>query len=364
MAKIAFSIIMLIHGLIHLMGFLKAFKLGIVEQLTQDLSKPVGLIWGAAALLFVISVIIFSLNKDWWWIPAASAVIISQVLIFLAWHDAKFGTIANIIILIPVVAAYGIWGFNKMVSDESIQFTRLEKGEGKIITREMIDPLPQPVKKWMTAANILGKEFIRTVHLKQAGEMKTKPDGNWLPFKAEQYFKTELPGFYWIADVKIAPMIHIAGRDMYNNGNGHMLIKLLFLIPVVDAKGKTIDQGTMLRYIAEMIWFPTAALSEYISWEEIDSLSAKATMSYGDVTASGIFRFNTKGDCVQFEAKRYYDRKEGATLEDWLINVDDNSFEEFQGIRIPVKSSVTWKLETGDFNWLRLEIFDVVYNAE
>ncbi len=33
---------------------------------------------------------------------------------------------------------------------------------------------------------------------------------------------------------------------------------------------KEIHQGTLLRYLAETMWFPTAALNDYLTWEEMD----------------------------------------------------------------------------------------------
>jgi hypothetical protein len=141
-----------------------------------------------------------------------------------------------------------------------------------------------------------------------------------------------------------------------------MLIKLFSLFPVADSKGKETDQGTLLRYLAETVWFPSAALNNYIAWEEVDSTTAKATMSYKGTTASGVFKFNTDGDVVSFKTLRYYDRKEGSTLEEWLISIPENSYKEFEGIRIPAKSTVTWKLKTGDFTWYKLEVTDVEYN--
>jgi hypothetical protein len=42
--------------------------------------------------------------------------------------------------------------------------------------------------------------------------------------------------------------------------------------------------------------------------------------------------------------------------------MDENGYREFEGIRIPAKASVTWKLKTGDYNWFNLEINSVVYN--
>lgn len=59
------------------------------------------------------------------------------------------------------------------------------------------------------------------------------------------------PGFVWIVDVRAAPFLHLSGRDKYENGKWHILIKLLSLFPVVDAKEKEIDQGALLRYLGK-----------------------------------------------------------------------------------------------------------------
>ena len=85
-------------------------------------------------------------------------------------------------------------------------------------------------------------------------------------------------------------------------------------------------------------------------------------MSYGGVTASGFFKFAADGDVVSFAAKRYYDRKGEATLEDWFIQTDPDSYTEFEGVRIPARSEVTWKLKAGDFNWFKIEITAIHYN--
>ena len=115
MLRFIFAFILVVHGLIHLMGFAKAFKLAEVPQLTGSFSKPVGMLWFVTALLFVSSVLFFFLKKDWWWMVAAPAVLLSQILLFTQWSDAKFGTLANVIALVGTLLAYGSWSFNTMV---------------------------------------------------------------------------------------------------------------------------------------------------------------------------------------------------------------------------------------------------------
>ncbi|MGC9471801.1 MAG: DUF6920 family protein [Bacteroidales bacterium] len=369
--RILFFIIVMVHGLIHLMGFVQGWDLGKIDQLSgntlfplnKTLLRAAGAGWLLATLLFLTAGAGYILEKDWWCIPAMAGVILSQILIVLYWQDAKFGTATNLIILTVAIVGLGNRTFHRMVNRELIELhSGIPENPDTLHLRDF-QALPQPVRQWLGKSGVPGSPEIRSVCVKQEGEMRTTPEGKWMPLKAEQYFRTDRPGFIWIADVKATPLIHLAGRDKYINGKGHMLIKLLSLIPVADATGPHIDQGTLLRYLGETIWFPTAILSPCITWESIDSLSARATMAWGDIQASGTFLFNEKGEITGFEAERYYTRKEGPTLERWLVEVDTDKTIESAGIRVPARATVTWKLDSGDFTWYRIEIKEIKYNT-
>jgi len=250
--------------------------------------------------------------------------------------------------------------FNQNVEKEIEEFFSKVENKDEIVTKTDISELPQNVQKWLEYSGIIGKEKITVVRLKQKADMRLEKDKPWMPVQAEQYFTLDEPGFIWKANIKAAPLIHITGRDKYENGKGNMLIKVLSIFTVADSQGKEIDQGTLLRYLAETMWFPTAALNEYLTWEEIDADNAKATMTYGEIMASGIFTFNDRGEVINFEAERYGEFDGETRLETWSIPVRD--YKEFEGIRIPTKGAVTWKLDTGDFNWFNFEVTEVEYN--
>ncbi|MGQ9800014.1 MAG: DUF6544 family protein, partial [Ignavibacterium sp.] len=46
----------------------------------------------------------------------------------------------------------------------------------KIPTEDKINSLPPIIQKWLRNSGIVGKEMIRTVRLKQKGQMKMKPE--------------------------------------------------------------------------------------------------------------------------------------------------------------------------------------------
>src|SRR5690606_18914798 len=142
------------------------------------------------------------------------------------------------------------------------------------------------------------------VWLKQQGKMKTNPDGTWLSFEAQQYFDVGHPSFVWSTKVNYLPILKMVGRDIFVNGESEMLIKLAGLIPIVNEHhNDKINQASMIRFLSETVWFPSAALHSYMSWEAIDATSAMATFTIRNTCVNGVFRFSSEGNFVSFEAQ-------------------------------------------------------------
>ncbi len=193
--------------------------------------------------------------------------------------------------------------------------------------------------------------------------MKMKPEQEtWKEAHAVQYITIDPPAFIWSVGMQMMPLLDIAGRDKFIDGKGEMLIKIMSLIPVVHSSGNDkIDTGALQRFLGEMVLFPSAALSPYITWEEIDENSARATMAYRGTTGSGIFYFDEQGNFIRFSALRYMGGDDDATRKEWIITVNESRVKN--GIHIPVKMAATWKLDTGDWTWLKIEITDIEYNT-
>ncbi len=229
-----------------------------------------------------------------------------------------------------------------------------------IIESRDLEGLPEPVQKWLEGAGVAGKEKIKFARMLQEAEMRLNPGGRWMSLNAEQYITVEQPGFIWQARINAAPLIHISGRDVYKEGRGNMLIKPLSLVTIADETGFQIDQGTLVRYLAEMVWFPTAAISNFISWEEIDENSARAVIRHGNIRVSGVFTFNNAGDPVSFSARRFGEFNGQFRMETWTVAMKDH--QELDGFRIPTTGEITWELEEGDFTWYKFKVREIEFN--
>lgn len=223
------------------------------------------------------------------------------------------------------------------------------------ISEDRLLRLPPPVLRWLHLSRSLDTaKPIRSVMISQEGMLRTKPEGRWMPFRAKQHSLLDTPSFIWKARIRAAPGITICGRDLYLNGRADMLIKLMGVLKVGYAHGPEINQGSLVRYLAEMVWYPTAALSPYVTWEAIDDDMARAYISYEDINASGIFYFQKTGEPIRFVAQRYKEAGGTCTLEEWEVRM--GTYKKFQGILIPSQGEISWNLRTGAFHWFRFEV--------
>ncbi|SFR55250.1 hypothetical protein SAMN04490243_2870 [Robiginitalea myxolifaciens] len=362
--RIALIILIGIHAIIHLFGFFKAFGIAEFNAISQPISKTFGILWLVAFLLFVICAISFFTHSNYWWLIGFSAVILSQVLIFNYWSDAKYGTVANLIILTSVIIAYAGFNFqNKVAAERKSLLEKSEPVGEEVITGEAISELPSVIQKWLINSGTVGKSQIYNVHLVQEIRLKMKPEQSaWNNGLAEQYFTVQPPAFNWNINTQMNSILPVVGRDQFADGKGEMKIKLLSLIPVVDVKNdEKVNQATLQRYLAEIVWFPSASLNRHIKWETIDAYSARATMEYKGTKGSGIFHFNEYGNFEKFVAMRYKDSKDADPIE-WIVTAI--KIEEINGIKIPTECEASWNLETGKWTWLKLKIKQINYNLE
>lgn len=248
--NILFLILVLVHGLIHLLGFVKGFGLKEVKELSLPISKQMGVVWLATALLFMAYGVLHLLNYRYAWLIGFAAVVSSQLLVILFWKDARFGTIPNIIILTVLLCLMSYYNFKKHVQQETEQLLGKNASiQSRSFNEGDLIGLPAPVVKWLQNSGAVGKPFIHVGKVTQLAKMKMKPEQDkWMTARAVQYTTIDNPAFIWTVDVKMNSVLTFQGRDKFENGKGEMLIKLNSLFNIVDAEGEKMDEGSLQRF--------------------------------------------------------------------------------------------------------------------
>ena len=235
------------------------------------------------------------------------------------------------------------------------------KEDQRLITSDMLDKLPKVVQNYLNFTGGIGYPWIKTVHLRQVGKFRQGVDRPWMPLTAEEINTTDPPSLLWNARFKIAGLPILRARDRYESGRGHMFGKLAGLFTVFDVTGEKLDQATMIRYLNEMMWFPTAFLGKNIGWEEVDDHSARVTFTDRGKSVSAKMFFDGAGRLTNFTALRYREIEGEFSLDPWSTPI--TGYGVFNGLSLPIRGEAVWNLPSGDLPYADLEVTEIKYNS-
>ena len=263
----------------------------------------------------------------------------------------------SIIVLFGIVSLYGKYQWQSETDRLHAQLTNGRQPiNPKTYDLKELEGLPAPVQRFFRAVLKEGQPIVAAVNLSQQGQFNmSETENKWSPFTATQLVTTQRPGFDWDARIQMAPGVSAFVHDAYVLGEGSLHASLLGLFTVADVRGTPeAALGELLRFFAEMPWYPTALLpSQGVRWEAIDKTSARATLTDAPTTVSLVFRFNAEGTIETMRAEARYRDKLNAmpwsgqfwnysTRNEMLIPLEGEVGWEYpDGIRLYYKGKVT-----------------------
>lgn len=359
MTKLIFIGIVVIHGLIHLLGFLKAFELAKISELTQSITRPIGILWLITALLFVTTAITFAFKSDWWWATALVAVVLSQILVITFWQDAKFGSIPNLLVLVVVLSSLGSLLFERgYKQDVQHSLNRSLSYQPEILTEADIQPLPEAVQRYLNYVGVIGKPKVASMRAVLAGEMREKGK-DYFPFTAEQVNFYDEPTRLFFMKAQMFGMT-VPGYHRYIDGSAMMDVRLSGLLSVVKHMGDVMDVSDTVTLFNDMcLLAPATLIDERIAWHNIDDMTAKATFTNHGISISAILYFNTEGQLVNFLSE---DRWAVADMKQYPFSTPVSNYQSLNGYNLPTYGEMIWHYPDGDFSYGKIEIKDIEYN--
>jgi hypothetical protein len=233
---------------------------------------------------------------------------------------------------------------------------------GTVITRETVDALPEPVARYLRYSGVVGKSAVGRVRIRQAGRMRSASDKPWMPITAVESYSIDPPGFDWKGTVRFAGFPLIRPHDVYAGGRGRMKVTLAGLVKLWDLEGAEMDQGSLMRYFNEMVWFPTAFLGENITWSAIDERSAQVAITDHGRTATATMYFDELGRPTDFVAHRHRHLGKGRfSLDEWATPITEHG--ELGGFRLPVAGRAEWRLASETLVYAELRLTSVEYDG-
>jgi len=170
----------------------------------------------------------------------------------------------------------------------------------ELFTLEDIALLPLPVQKYFIHCQFIGKP--KMTHLKA-----TFKDVDFSLGRGKPTIKIDYVQHNGVAKPQRLAYIDSSlygipfeGLDSFLGGVGSMKGRIAKLFTLFDQRGVDMDRASLVTFLAEALFVPSAALQPYIQWEALDDKHAKATIEAYGLSASGIFTFSEEGEMESF----------------------------------------------------------------
>ena len=365
MVRVLFALVLIIHGLIHIFGFSKLLNEGQESPLSQQVSKPVStILWLLATGLFVTTAILFFIKSSHWLTLAFISLMVSQLLIFTAWRDAKYGTLLNIFILLIAIVVYNSRQFQGVYEEDVLSSIQRTKGEfNKILREEDMVHLPEPVRKYLHYTGVIGKPRVRNFKVNFSGEMRSEGQ-NWFPFSSEQHNFTDQPERFFFMKAKVNGL-PTNGYHRYQGDQAGMDIKLLSMFTVAELTNEPeAFQAETVTLLNDMcLLAPATLIDERIEWDSISPLKVEATFTNQNIRVSAILHFNQEGQLVNFVSDDRYALTENG-LENYRFSTPVSDYKAINGVNLPTYGEAIWHYPEGKFTYGKFFLKNVQYNIQ
>lgn len=364
--RAAFIVVIVAHGLLHLLGAAKGFGIGDLPQLTTPIGRGMGLLWLLAAVLMLASVVGFLTAPSWFWLVGAMAIVISQLAILTAWRDARFGTIANGLLLIGVVYSFLAAGPGSLRREyRSAIREGLARPTGtRLVREEELAPLPAPVQRYLRRVGAVGQPHVVNYRLRFRGRIRSGPSAPWMPFTADQQSFVAPPArlFFLHASMKHLPV------DVFHDlvdGHARMRVRVAGVVSRVEASGAIMDRSEAVTLLNDLCFLaPPALLDSALRWEAMDERSARAHFTSGTQTISATLRFDAADHLVDFVSDdRSQLSADGKRFTQLRFTTPATDYRRFGPYLLAARAEAHWHPQSGEFSYGEFELVEAQFNV-
>jgi hypothetical protein len=362
--RFVLAVVLVVHGLIHLMGFAKAFGYAALPQLTIPISRPVGLLWLLATLLLLAAAVALWAAPRMFWIVGAVGLVVSQGVIVPSWGDARFGTLANLVVLAAVAYGAFAWGTFGLRADYLRRVSLALDGPAArpdaMVTEADLASLPAPVQRYLRFAGVVGQPRVHAFHVRMSGRIRSAADAPWMPFTAEQHSFVDPPRRFFFMQATRAGL-PIDGLHAYAEEGASMRIKLLSIFPVVDLKGPVLTRTETVTLLNDMaIMAPATLIDPAIRWRQIDDRQVEASFTNGPHEVRAVLEFDATGALSNFWSDdRPALATDGVTLQPQRWSTPVDAYRSQGAYRLASRGEARYAAPTGEYAYVQFDGIEV-----
>jgi len=333
---------------------------------------PLGLLLGFSVLVSIglaqWTVLRRHVARSRTWVPVNAAAWLLGLGVLLGittplWHEGQstalvvaIGALGGLAMALTVAAVTG-WWLVRLVSPRATEARPSPPGvperdwvalteptdEFRVFDPVLLEPLPEPVQRWMRHVLAPGAALLTGVEAEWTGHLRL--GRTWRTFYSRGR-STLTGGFVWSARTRVAGL-PVTGFDRYTRDEGEMRWRVLGRLRLIGASGDEVTRSAAGRHAAELLAaVPAVALDPAVTWEPVDHLRATAHVVVGGEVHRVEVTVDPAGRLRALEMARW-GTPPGAAFGSHRFGVLLGEERRFDGYLVPTEVVGGWHIGTG-----------------
>jgi len=362
-------LVVLVHGLIHLLGAAKGLGWADVTQLKEPISTAMGVAWLGAAALVVVTAVLIAISVRWWWVVGAIAVVASQTVIGTSWADAKVGTLANVMLVAACIFGYASQGAMSLRAEyrRRVEAAFTESQDDRRIVEADLAHLPGPVAEYVRRSGAVGQPRVTNLHARIHGRIRAGASKPWMTFSGEQVntYGPEPRRLFFMDATMFGLPVDVL--HAFVGPSATMRVRACSLVPVMSAAGPEMDRAETVTLFNDLcILAPAAIIGAPITWDSVDGHHARGAFTNGAHTVTAELVFNEDDDLVDFISDdRLRSSPDGKSFVPQQWSTPVREYRSMGSRRVATFGEARWHAPDpeGEFAYLEVNIDEISYNT-
>jgi hypothetical protein len=185
-----------------------------------------------------------------------------------------------------------------------------------------------------------------------------------MPFEADQQSFADRPVRLFLMRARMLGLPVVAFHRLID-GRATMQVSIAGAIPIANAHGDEMDRSEAVTLFNDMcILAPGTLVEPGITWETVDSHTARAHFTNGDQTISATLLFDDDGLLVNFVSDdRSMASPDGALFTRLRFSTPLRGYRNFGPVRLAAHGEARWLLAEGEFTYGEFDLQEIAYNV-
>lgn len=228
------------------------------------------------------------------------------------------------------------------------------------VTASDLAHLPAPVAHYLWRCGVVGRPRVHNFVVEMDAELNRGPGEPWMHTPVVQVSFVDHPARLFLLRTRMYGL-PVSGLHQYTDSGASMDIRLMGLVPVVEAHGAALARAETVTVLNDFcVLAPAVLIDDRFTWQSIDDRHVRVSFHNGGRLVSALLTFDHLGDLVNFESDdRHALDGDGDT---WSTPL--RAYHEFGVARLASEGDAIWHYrDKPAWTYGRMHIRSVRYNV-